>query len=214
MMHFISAKTIERLSLYRRLLINEKKNNKKFIFSHELADLANTTSAQVRRDIMNIGYSGTPRKGYSITRLATCIGKVLDAPEGQNVCLVGVGNLGTAVLKYFSGKRPKLSIVAAFDSDPNKVKTLNCKVPCYDIENMSQIIKENNITIGIITAPDTVAAEVAELLIEGGVKSIVNFSSTMLHVPQNIFLEQIDITISLEKAAYFAKHLIVGEELE
>ncbi len=205
-MQLIPEKTVERLSLYRRLLISHLNRGETSIFSHELAVLANCTPAQVRRDIMNIGYSGSPRKGYHIKELINCIGKILDPDMVQNIALIGAGNLGKAILSYFKGKRPKLSIVAAFDKDPAKTGRVISGVRCFHIKEIPDIIKEKNITMGIITATGESAPEVAEILIDSGIKAILNFTPTPLRVPPNVFLEEMDITVSLEKVAYFAKN--------
>ena len=131
----IPDKTVGRLSLYRRLLSNlliEKKEE--FIFSHQLARVAGVTAAQVRRDMMIIGYSGSPKRGYAIEELIESIGQFLDAPDLQAVALVGVGNLGRAILTYFAGRRPNLKIVAAFDNDPNKAGTVIGGCRCYAMQ--------------------------------------------------------------------------------
>ena len=105
-----SEKTIGRLSLYRRLLDRLLGQAKTHVYSHQLAALAGGTAAQVRRDIMAVGYSGSPTRGYEIRELIRCIGSVLDDLHGEGATLVGVGNLGRAIMAYFSGRRPHLAI--------------------------------------------------------------------------------------------------------
>ncbi len=205
-MELIPERTIERLSIYRRLLIEEEKNGRTHIYSHDLARLTNNSPAQVRRDIMNIGTSGNPRKGYAVSELITAIGEVLDEKQTTKTCLVGVGNLGKAILAYFKGKRPNLQITAAFDIDPEKTDRVIAGVRCYPVAQIAPIVSRDHITVGILTVPGTAARETADLLIDAGVRSILNFTPTPLHLPPNIFLEEIDITVFLEKAAYFARH--------
>ena len=118
---FLPEKTVERLSQYRRMLLNCSAKGQTYIFSHELAALLNITAVQVRRDIMFLGYSSLQRKGYDIKDLIRTIGNVLDNLEIINVAVVGLGNLGTAITTYFKGKRDKLEIVAAFDINPEKI---------------------------------------------------------------------------------------------
>ena len=101
----LPGKTVERLSEYRRTLLeclNEKKN---FIFSHELAARLHITAVQVRRDLMLIGYSSVQRKGYDVKELIETIGDIIDSADGLNVAIVGIGNLGRALASYFKGKR-------------------------------------------------------------------------------------------------------------
>ena len=201
----IPDKTIGRLSLYRRLLNRLLAEGVKNIYSHQLAAMAGVTAAQVRRDIMSIGCSGNPNRGYDAADLAASIGLSLDDPEGQRVALVGVGNLGRAILAYFTGRRPRLSIVAAFDNDPRKYHRViqGCRV--YPIENLSEVVAELGITVGIIAVPANDAQQVADTLVREGIKGILNFAPVRIRVPSNVHVEDIDMTMSLEKVAYFAR---------
>jgi len=201
----ISDKTIGRLSLYRRLLQDVIRDNRRNIFSHELASLAGATAAQVRRDIMNIGYSGNPNRGYDARELAVSIGAFLDDTKGQHAALIGVGNLGRAILAYFSGRRPKLSIDAAFDIDPHKFGRVIHGCHCYTIENMGEVITEKNISIGIISVPANEAQKVADSLVRSGIRGILNFAPVPLKIPSSVYVEDIDMTMSLEKVAFFAR---------
>ena len=205
-MNNISQRTIERLSLYRRRLMIELAE-KDFIFSHQLAKLANSTAAQVRRDLMHLGYTGVPRKGYKIKDLITCISKFLDPVNIENVVIVGVGNLGKALLTFFKGRRPKLSLVACFDIDENIVGTDIVGVPCFHLNEMPQKIKELKVNIGIISSTENATKAISEMMVAAGIKSIINFTCFPLNIAdsENVFLEQIDITASFEKAAYFTK---------
>ena len=149
----VSDKTIGRLSLYRRILNRIKAEGKNNIYSYQLAGFAGGTAAQVRRDLMAIGYSGSPSRGYEITELTRSLAHFLDAPEGQQAALVGIGNLGRAILSYFSGRRPKLAITAAFDIDPNKVNRLIQGCPCFPVEDIPRISREKKIDVGVICVP-------------------------------------------------------------
>jgi redox-sensing transcriptional repressor len=199
-------KTIERLSQYRRNLLITLNNGKEFIFSHEIAQLLHITPVQVRRDIMLIGYNGTLRKGYDVKELIDLIGKIIDTDAGQNVCIMGLGNLGKAILKYFGGKRPKLKIVAAFDVNTDKTGKLYAGIPVFHVEELDEKIKELNISIGIITVPVDKAGETAELLVKAGISGILNFSSKPLNLPNHVYLEEYDMITSLEKVAYHTKN--------
>jgi redox-sensing transcriptional repressor len=201
----LPEKTVERLSEYRRTLLNCMAAGKTHIFSHELAKMHNITAVQVRRDIMFIGYSSAQRKGYDIKDMIDVIGKILDALNGLNVAIVGIGNLGRAITAYFSGKRSKLNIIAAFDNDPEKVDRVIAGVPSFHISRIPEIIKSQNISIGIITVPSDFTAEAAKSLIAAGIKGILNFTSVPLSVPENVYLENSDMITSLEKVAYFVK---------
>jgi len=153
----LPGKTVERLSEYRRILLNLLAEKKNYIYSYELAALLHITAVQVRRDLMLIGYSSGARKGYDIRELVETIGRIIDSEEGLNVAIVGMGNLGRAVASYFRGKRSKLNLVASFDNDPQKINKVISGVKCFDIKTMEQTIRDLNISIAILTVPPDAA---------------------------------------------------------
>jgi len=201
----LPGKTVERLSQYRRNLLIALAQGKQHIFSHEIANLLHITPVQVRRDIMLIGYTGTLRKGYDIKELIELIGRIIDTETGQKACVVGVGNLGKAIISYFNGKRSKLSIVAGFDNNPDKVDKIYAGVKCYASQMMEQVIKDEGISIAIITVPADKTIETAEKLILAGIKGILNFTPRPLNVAPHVYLEEYDMITSLEKVAYHTK---------
>jgi redox-sensing transcriptional repressor len=201
----ISNRSIGRLSLYRRLLNVLQAEGIRNIYSHQLATLAGCTAAQVRRDLMVVGYSGSPTHGYEVARLIESLREFLDAPGGRGVALVGVGNLGKAILTYFAGRRPNLKIVAAFDNDPYKANRVIHGCRCYSMENLHEVARSQGIRLAIITVPAQAAQAVADALVKGGVRGILNFAPVRLRVGPRVHVEDIDMTISLEKVAYFAR---------
>jgi redox-sensing transcriptional repressor len=201
----LPGKTVERLSEYRRTLLeclNEKRN---FIFSHDLAARLHITAVQVRRDLMLIGYSSVLRKGYDVRELIDTIGKIIDSEESVNVAVIGIGNLGRAVAGYFKGKRSKLNLVASFDTDPQKINKVISGVKCYPYNDCERIIRELDIRIAILTVPPDFAVEIAEEAVRFGVKGILNFTTIPLNVPSGVYLEEYDMITSIEKVAYFVK---------
>ncbi len=203
----LPEKTVERLSEYRRTLFQCLAKGKTHIYSHELAGLQNITAVQVRRDLMLIGYSSMKKRGYDAQELIDVIGKLIDHRKGLNVAVVGMGNLGRAVTTYFSGKRQKLDVVATFDVDENKVNRVISGVKCHHISDLKVVVERDDITIAIIASPPDTAASIAELLVLAGIKGILNFTTTPLNVPSNVYLEEYDMITSMEKVAYFVKNL-------
>ena len=201
----LPEKTVERLSIYRRTLLECLAAGKTNIFSHELANLHNITAVQVRRDIMFIGYSSSQRKGYDVRELIDVIGKIIDSEVRLNVAIIGIGNLGRAITTYFMGKRSKLNIVAAFDLDTNKIDRVVSGVKCYSMQNIDAVVKEKDISIAILTVPADSAVGTTERLVKSGIKGILNFTTVPLNVPSNVHLEEYDMITSLEKVAYFVK---------
>jgi redox-sensing transcriptional repressor len=205
LMKELPEKTVERLSQYRRALNICLAEGKTRIYSHELAVLLSITAVQVRRDIMFIGYSSTQRKGYDIKQLILVISKIIDAKEPQNVIVVGYGNLGKAIATYFIGNRPKLNLVAAFDIDPKKIGLMVNNIPCYSIDRLREIIAANDISIAILTVSTNSAIDMAKILVQTGIKGILNFTTVNLNLKEDIYLEEYDMITSLEKVAYFVK---------
>ncbi len=201
----LPERTVERLSEYRRSLLQCLEEGKTHIYSHELAELHHNTAVQVRRDIMFIGYSSMQRKGYDVRELVDVIAEILDSGQGLNVAVIGVGNLGKAVTTYFTGKRSKLNIVATFDVDTNKIDRVISGVKCYSLSRLEELVGESNISIAIVTVPADSAVEVSELLVKAGIKGILNFTTVPLNVPGEVYLDEYDMITSLEKVAYFVK---------
>lgn len=198
-------KTIERLSQYRRALFLCLEEGKSHIFSHEIARIQHITPVQVRRDLMLIGYSGTLRKGYNIQALIDLIGTIIDSHDGINVAIIGMGNLGRALINYFRGKRHKLSIVAGFDNNPEKIGTTMAGVPCYAVDQLDKMIKKHQIELAIITVPRTQTDETASKLVGAGIKGILNYTPKPVNVPDHVYLEEYDMITSLEKVAFYIK---------
>ncbi len=207
----IPAKTIERLSQYRRALLICLQRGETHIFSHKIAALQHVTPVQVRRDLMLIGFSGSLKQGYNIHRLIEVISNILDSREGINVAVVGLGNFGRAITNYFNGKRSSLTIVASFDNDTNKIGTEFNGIYCYPPYRLDEIIKNKNIKIAILTVPPNKAVEVANRLVNAGIIGILNYTSTPVNVPDYVFLDEYDMITTLEKAAFFVKSLSEGQ---
>jgi len=201
----LPERTVERLSEYRRSLLQCLEEGKTHIFSHELADLHHNTAVQVRRDIMFIGYTSMQRKGYDVRELVDVIGDILDSERGLNVAVIGIGNLGRAVTTYFVGKRSKLNIIATFDVDITKIDRVISGVKCYPLSRLKEVVEAHQISIAIMTVPADSAAEVTTQLVEAGVKGLMNFTTVPLNVSNEVYLDEYDMITSLEKVAYFVK---------
>ncbi|MCK4879144.1 MAG: redox-sensing transcriptional repressor Rex [Bacteroidales bacterium] len=201
----LPERTVERLSEYRRSLLQCLEEGKTHIFSHELAELHHNTAVQVRRDIMFIGYTSMQRKGYDLRELVDVIGDILDSERGLNVAVIGIGNLGRAVTTYFVGKRSKLNIIATFDVDTTKIDRVISGVKCYPLSRLNEVVKAQQISIAILTVPADSAAEVTAQLVEADIKGLMNFTTVPLNVPPDVYLDEFDMITSLEKVAYFVK---------
>lgn len=203
--HNIPEKTIERLSEYRRSLLSCHKQGITHVFSHVLAGMHGITAVQVRRDLMLIGFSSDTKKGYDVKVLIEFINSILDSQTVMNVAVIGMGNLGQAITKYFNGKGLKLRIVCSFDVDSDKVGTTIDDIPCYHMEQFEDIVSAMDISIAVISSPTRVAPTLVVPIINAGIKGVLNFTSAPLNFPQGIVAENYDITTILEKVAYFVK---------
>ena len=201
----IPEKTIERLSEYRRTLLACHREGITHIFSHVLAGIHGITAVQVRRDLMLIGFSSDTKKGYDVKVLIDFISNILDSPSPMNIAVLGMGQLGQAITKYFNGKGLKLKITAAFDVDPEKVGKTIDGIPCYHMDSFEEMAEEKGISIVVVSSPTKVAPNLVVPIINAGIKGVLNFTSTRLNFPQGIYVENYDITTLLEKVAYCVK---------
>ncbi len=201
----LAESIVRRLSVYRQLLAGVSEHNGQNVFSHELAALAGVTAAQVRRDLMMIGYAGSSRRGYLVSGLVETIGKYLDVPGGQSVVIVGLGNLGQAIIAYLTGRRRQLSIVAGFDSDPTRVNRIIHGCRCHPMSELTEIARSNGVRVAVLAVPGEAAQQVASQLVRAGVRGILNLAPARLQVPEYVCVEDLDIAVSLEKIAFFSR---------
>ncbi len=207
----IPARTVGRLTLYWRTLRDLAFEGQKQVYSHFLASKLRLTAAQVRRDLMVLGYTGTPARGYDVEALRDLIETVIFSSSEQKAAIAGVGNIGRALLKFFHGRRPTLRIVASFEVNPEKYGRMIHGYPCHSIENAGKLIREQGITVGIIAVPDKEAQYVANVFVDAGVRGILNFARTALHTPPEVYVEDIDLAMSLDRVAYFARQAVKSE---
>ena len=200
----IPPNTIARLSLYRRLLLDLAASGLRQVYSHQLATLAVSTSAQVRRDLMTIGFSGSPRRGYGIQEMVQAINTVLAQAVETSVALVGVGNLGRAILAYYASRQPWVRFTAAFDREPEKVNRVihGCRV--YPMDQVEEVLAREAIRAVVLAVPAAEAQAVTDRLVLAGVMSFLNFAPVRLHVPTGTFVDNMDMTTALDRVAYYA----------
>jgi redox-sensing transcriptional repressor len=199
----IPVTTISRLFVYLRELAELEKVNVRTISSAELGERTNLSDAQVRKDLGYFGQFGVSGSGYNIQELKAALEKILGKDKSWNVAVVGIGHLGAALVTYPGFKEHGLDIVAAFDSDPKKIGRQLGDLAVRSVEDMAKVIKDKNISIGIITVPAASAQEVAEKLVNSGVECILNFAPTALNLPENIKVKDVDLSRELETLSYF-----------
>jgi redox-sensing transcriptional repressor len=172
--------------------------------SRDIAELAGLTPSLVRQDLMRVGYRGNPQHGYDVKRLDAAIGETLGGDRQGRAVLLGVGNLGQAILQFFHTAHPNLDMVAAFETDVDLV-TMRCHgVPVRHLADLEAIVAESRVRIAILAVPAREAQAVADRLTAAGVRSLLNFTSVTLRVPAGIYVENHDIGLALERVVYFA----------
>ena len=199
----IPKKTIYRLSIYSRCLKRLHKNGMETVSSDSLAQAANVKPAQLRKDLGYFGQLGTRGLGYPVELLLETIRDVLGRSTLQPVILVGVGNLGRALLQYDGFKKEGFEVLAAFDTNRETLKRTDLIVPLMDDEAMTPFVKENNVRMAILCVPAKYGQEVANKLVAAGVQGILNFSPTIVQVPDHVVVTRVDLAMELESLSYF-----------
>ncbi len=200
--HKVADETIRRLPAYLRGLVFLSEQGQQSISSRDIAGHLGVNPWQIRKDFSYFGSFGTPGVGYIIKKLIKQINRILKLDGGHKAALVGVGNLGSAVITYPGFKIYGLEIVAAFDSDPKKIGRKANNITIEDISKI-QSLKKRNISLGIIAVPHNVAQQTAEALIKAGVRGILNFSPCYITVPQKVKVISIDIAMDLVRLPYY-----------
>ena len=199
----IPRKAIYRLSIYQRCLSKLHDNGKETVSSSALAGAAGVKPAQLRKDLTYFGQFGTRGLGYSVEELRNAIREVLGREQLQPVVLVGAGNLGTALLRYRGFAKEGFEVIAAFDAVPAAVVKRGISVPVYDLDDALNFIGENQVKLAILCVPAESAQEVANELVTAGVQGILNFSPSVLQVPESVAVNNVDLALELENLSYF-----------
>ncbi len=200
----ISDIVIPRILTYLRAVQQFEKDNKTNISSEDIAQRTDISAFQVRKDLANFGRFGQPGTGYNVTDLNRYLLNIIGGKEMCNLALVGVGNLGSALLNYKGFEEEGLKFVAAFDNDKGKVGKVCGKVIVEHVDNMKESISRNNVHIGIIAVLADSAQLVADKLIEAGIFSILNFAPAVIAVPKEVTLRNVDLSIELKALRYFS----------
>lgn len=199
----IPRKTVYRLSLYYRALQRLRANRIDTVSSAALAKAAGVKSTQLRKDLAYFGPLGTRGLGYAVDGLVKKLGEVLGTERLQPVILIGVGQLGSALLNYGGFARQGFEVVAAFDLEPKKTRPRGSAVKVYPMEGIGEFIRKKRIKIAILALPGHVAQEVANRIVEDGIQAILNFAPAVLQVPENVVVNNVDLAAELENLSYF-----------
>ena len=198
----IPDETVRRLPVYLRVLLACCRQGQKRISSQNLAELLGVNPWQIRKDFSYFGALGTRGVGYDIEKLARQIKKILKLNIVRKAALVGVGNLGSAVLAYPGFEIYGFDIAAAFDADPGKIGKKIKGIVIEDVSNF-RTLGARKIELGIIAVPREAAQQTADALVDAGVKGILNFSPCYITVPKKVKVITIDIAMDLARLPYY-----------
>lgn len=200
--HRIPNETVRRLPAYLRALVLLSEQGRQRISSRTLADFVGANPWQVRKDFSYFGDFGTRGVGYEVEKLTQHIRKILKLDVVQKAALVGVGNVGSAVLTHPGFRVYGFDIAAAFDVNPKKIGRKIDRVVVEDISRLPTL-KKRRIRLGIIAVPRSAAQETADRLVGAGIKGILNFSPRYITVPKRVKVITIDIAMDLARLPYY-----------
>lgn len=195
---------VKRLPIYLRVLSDLAEEGAEVISSAELSRLTGLSSEQIRKDFVYFGVLGKRGVGYRIGHLCHRLRQLLGLEEEVRVALVGAGNLGTALARYNLMRQKEVRITAVFDRDWDKVGKKIEHLEILPMEDLERVIREQGIKMAIIAVPPSSAREVADALVEAGVKAILNFSPVKLDGRGKAYVKNIDLTMELEALAFYA----------
>ncbi len=202
----IPRKAIYRLSLYLRCLLRLKSNGIRTVSSEALAKAARVKPTQLRKDLTYFGQFGTRGLGYDVEQLCRMISDLLGTNSLHQVVLVGVGNLGLALLSYRGFEQEGFEIIGAFDSDVRRKRNKQLSHPIYPIEKLPEFVRQHGIKMAILTVPAAAAQEVCNMLVQSGISGILNFAPILLQVPEDVIVNNVNLAIELENLSYFIKN--------
>ena len=198
----IPDEAVRRLPIYLRGLLICSEQGLQNVSSRKLSELLRISPPQIRKDLSYFGAFGTPGVGYNTTKLAKQIRGILRIDTTNKAALVGLGNLGSALLRYPGFSAYGLQISAVFDNDSVKIGKIAKKVKVEDVSNLSAL-KKRGITLAIIAVPADAAQEVADALVKAGIRGILNFAPFYLDVPKKVKVITIDIAMVLARLPYY-----------
>lgn len=198
----ISRTVISRLPRYYRYLGDLLEAGVERISSSDLSQKMHVTASQIRQDLNNFGGFGQQGYGYNVKYLYTEIGKILGLDRCHNFIIIGAGNLGQALANYASFERSGFILKSLFDVNPRLEGVTIRGIPVRMVDELEDFLKNNDIEIAALTLPKSKAIEVADILVDNGVKGIWNFAHTDLSLPKDVVVENVHLSDTLMKLSY------------
>lgn len=206
----IPQATVGRLAVYLEVLGSLVERGVVTVSSEELATAAGVGSAKLRRDLSHLGRSGIRGVGYDAVRLRERIERGLGLDRQHRVVLVGIGHLGTAPARYSGFNRKGFRMVGLFDRNPDRVGRRLGALTVRDVIELPSACRELAPTVGVVATPDEPAAAVARTLVDGGVRSILNFTATDFDLPDRVEQRRVDLAIDMQVLTFNSIHAFDG----
>ena len=189
----IPPASIERLCAVYHVLEELEVGGIDTVSSIEIGKRLGAASHNIRKDISYFGEIGNCRAGYSVRKLKSHLSNKLGLNKGKKACVVGLGRLGTAILNYGHLGQHGFAIVAGFDSNINKIETINTEIPLFPAHEIALVVRRKGIELAALTVPAKATQEIVDKLIEGGIKGVVNFTPAVIKPSKNVFVRNIDL---------------------
>ena len=194
--------TVRRLSTYYRVLGTVQADGQASVSSETLASLTGFTAAQVRRDLAYFGSFGKRGVGYAVSALRQRLAAILGIDRGWRIGLVGVGNLGRALMAYPGFNNQGFDVVAAFDSDAAVIGSRVNGQHVRPVDALEVVVRDEHIDMVIVTVPAGAAQKVVDQAVAAGVRAILNFAPTQIRVPSHVQLSNVDLAVEVEYLSY------------
>ena len=198
-----------RLPVYLRALVEMAEGGRTTTSSEDLAEAAGVNSAKVRKDLSYLGSYGTRGVGYDVAYLIHQVRRVLGLTQDWPVLIAGIGNLGQALANYKGFAERGFRVVALVDSDPGKVGEVVAGIQVRSVDDLPRLVRRHDVAIGIVCTPASGAQEVADRMVEGGIRSILNFAPAVIAVPPGVSLRKVDLSIELQILGFYEQRKAV-----
>lgn len=201
----VSELTTNRLSVYLRCLNTLLAANVTTVSSQRLAEEFNLNSAQIRKDLAHFGEFGVRGVGYDVRALRDHLTLILGLDRPHRVAIIGAGNLGSALAGYYGWAASNFSVVALFDSDSEKIgqRTGANAILIQPLENFERVVEEEAIDVAVIAVPGRAAQRVLNVIMDAGIKAVLNFAPARLNARPGVKIKTVDLTVSLETLSFF-----------
>lgn len=201
----VSVSTVERLSVYRKVLEELHYDGVEYVYSQQLAEMVGVTPAQLRRDLSSFGSFGNISRGYNVYQLTLTISRILGTDNPQTVALFGAGDLGRSLLAYRGFEERGFHIGVIFDLDSEKTGKVFAGRRCYHVDQMEKVLPEFNVRVAVLTCRPPGLQQLVDRLSKVGVTSILNFVPKRITPAPGGYVESIDIAAKLEKLSFLSQ---------